>query len=30
LEPASFYWVSGDRQRLIKTPVVVPELVTTR
>jgi hypothetical protein len=30
LEPASFYWVSGKRERMIKTPVVVPELVTMR
>lgn len=30
LEPASFYWVSGKRERLINTPIVVPELATTR
>jgi hypothetical protein len=30
LEPASFYWVSGNRERLIKAPVVVPEFATTR
>lgn len=28
LEPSSFYWVSGKRERLIKTPVVIPELAT--
>ena len=28
LEPASFYWVSGKRERFVKTPVVIPELAT--
>jgi hypothetical protein len=29
LEPSSFYWVAGKRERLVKTPVVIPELATT-
>jgi hypothetical protein len=29
LEPSSFYWVSGKRERYVKTPVVIPELATT-
>lgn len=30
LEPASFYWVCGKRERMIKAPLVVPELASTR
>ena len=30
LDPSSFYWVSGKRERYIKTPVVIPELATAR
>jgi hypothetical protein len=30
LEPSSFYWVSGRRERIIKIPVVTPELATAR
>ncbi len=31
-EPSSFYWVSGKRERLVRTPVIdqSPELATTR
>ena len=30
LEPSSFYWVSGKRERLIKTPHQISELATVR
>lgn len=30
LDASSFYWVSGKRERLVKKPVAIPELATTR
>jgi hypothetical protein len=30
LEPSSFYWVSGKRERIINTPIVLPELAAIR